>query len=309
MKTNSVVRFALLACLALGAADASAQAVRTWVSGVGDDVNPCSRTAPCKTFAGAISKTAAGGVISVLDPGGYGAVSITKAITIDGNGQVASILNANSNGVIVNAGAGDVVVLRNLQIQGIGSGINGVRFLAGGALHLQDVRIEGQTAAGVSFEPSGASELTISGGTITRTANGVLLKPGVAGTAAASLDGVAIVGNTGGVRAEAGVMATLRDCVVSRNVNAGVGAVSSGGVSQVTVRDSLLSGNDPSGALTSAAIKVNGSAATIAIHGNSIVNNGVGLQAANGGTIRSTGRNNVAGNDVDGSPTVTVATF
>ena len=89
----------------------------------------------------------------------------------------------------------------------------------------------------------------------------------------------------------------------------GVGAVSSGGVSQVTVRDSLLSGNDPSGALTSAAIKVNGSAATIAIHGNSIVNNGVGLQAANGGTIRSTGRNHVAGNDVDGSPTVTVATF
>ena len=104
-------------------------------------------------------------------------------------------------------------------------------------------------------------------------------------------------------------MATLRDCVVSRNVNAGVGAVSSGGLSQDTVRDSLLSGNDPSGALTSAAIKVNGSAATIAIHGNSIVNNGVGLQAANGGTIRSTGRNHVAGNDVDGSPTVTVATF
>ena len=71
----------------------SAQASRTWVSGVGDDVNPCSRTAPCKTFAGAISKTAAGGEIDALDPAGYGAVTITKAITIDGGGgQVASVL-------------------------------------------------------------------------------------------------------------------------------------------------------------------------------------------------------------------------
>ena len=137
----------------------------------------------------------------------------------------------------------------------------------------------------------------------------MLLKPRGVGTAAATLDGVAIVGNGGGVRAEAGVIATVRDSVISGNVNAGVGAVSSTGVSQVTVRDSLLSANNPSAALTSAAIKVNGTAATINLHGNSIVHNGVGLQAANGGSIRSTGRNHVAGNDVDGVPTVTNATF
>ena len=65
---------------------AHAQATRTWVSGVGDDANPCSRTAPCKTFAGAISKTAAGGEINVLDPGGFGAVTITKSITISSRG-------------------------------------------------------------------------------------------------------------------------------------------------------------------------------------------------------------------------------
>ena len=64
------------------ASSAHAQATRTWVSGVGDDANPCSRTAPCKTFAGAISKTAAHGEISVLDPGPYGAVTITKSITL-----------------------------------------------------------------------------------------------------------------------------------------------------------------------------------------------------------------------------------
>src|ERR687886_1417639 len=94
------------------------QATRTWVSGVGDDANPCSRTAPCKTFAGAISKTAAGGEISVLDPGGFGAVTITKAITIDGDGTLAGILAASVNGVIVNAGVNDVVVIRSISING-----------------------------------------------------------------------------------------------------------------------------------------------------------------------------------------------
>src|SRR5918993_4059175 len=88
------------------ASTAQAQATRTWVSGVGDDVNPCSRTAPCKTFAGAISKTAEGGEISALDPGGFGGVTITKSITISGVGVNASILGAASNGVVVNAGPG-----------------------------------------------------------------------------------------------------------------------------------------------------------------------------------------------------------
>src|SRR6185437_2849563 len=98
---------------------ANAQASRTWVSGVGDDANPCSRTAPCKTFAGAISKTAAGGEIDALDPAGYGAVTITKAITIDGSGgQVASVLVSGTNGIVVQAGAKDVVILRNLRING-----------------------------------------------------------------------------------------------------------------------------------------------------------------------------------------------
>src|SRR6266481_10190915 len=123
---------------------AQAQATRTWVSGVGDDANPCSRTAPCKTFAGAISKTAAGGEISVLDPGGFGALTITKSITIDGGeGQVASVLVSGTNGIVVAAGASDVVVLRNLRIQGLGGpngGLNGIRFISGAALFVENVR-------------------------------------------------------------------------------------------------------------------------------------------------------------------------
>src|SRR5947207_7356853 len=86
---------------------AQAQATRTWVSGVGDDANPCSRTAPCKTFAGAISKTATGGEIDVLDPGGFGAVTITKSITLDGGGFIAGVLVSGTNGIVVNAAAMD----------------------------------------------------------------------------------------------------------------------------------------------------------------------------------------------------------
>src|SRR2546426_161581 len=106
---------------------AHAQATRTWVSGVGDDANPCSRTAPCKTFAGAISKTAAAGEINVLDPGGFGAVTITKSITIRSDHIEAGVLVSGTNGIIVNVPAAtDRVLLEGLDIEGLGTGLNGV---------------------------------------------------------------------------------------------------------------------------------------------------------------------------------------
>src|SRR5436853_3548213 len=112
----------------------NAQATRTWVSGVGDDVNPCSRTAPCKTFAGAISKTATDGEIDALDSGGFGAVTITKAITIDGDSNLAGVLAAGTTGILVNLstpGVTNAVQLRNLSINGAGTGTNGIRIIAG----------------------------------------------------------------------------------------------------------------------------------------------------------------------------------
>src|SRR6201990_3749999 len=106
-----------VAAIALSTFSANAQATRTWVSGVGDDANPCSRTAPCKTFAGAISKTAAGGEINCLDPGGFGTVTITKSITLDCTSTLGSILGTATNGVNVN-GANAIGALRGLTIQG-----------------------------------------------------------------------------------------------------------------------------------------------------------------------------------------------
>ncbi len=143
---------------------AHGQATRTWVSGVGDDVNPCSRTAPCKTFAGAISKTAAGGEIDALDPAGFGAVTITKAMTLDGGGGiVASILVSGTNGVNVNAGASDAVVLRNLSFNGVNTGLSGVQFNSGASLSVEKSSIFGFTVTGINVVPSsGSPTLSIS---------------------------------------------------------------------------------------------------------------------------------------------------
>jgi hypothetical protein len=144
------VAFALSA---LATSAAYAQASRTWVSGVGDDANPCSRTAPCKTFAGAISKTAPGGEIDTLDPGGFGGVTITKSLTIDGiGGGESSILVSGTNGITISAASTDFVNLRNIQINGIQAGLNGVRVVNVGRLNMDNVAIFGFTQRSVSIE-------------------------------------------------------------------------------------------------------------------------------------------------------------
>src|SRR5690348_12870175 len=160
MKASKLIL--LTSTLLFLASFANGQASRTWVSGVGDDANPCSRTAPCKTFAGAISKTAAGGEIDALDPAGYGAVTITKAITIDGGGgQVASVLVSGTNGIVVQAGPSDVVILRNLRINGIGSGINGIRFLSGKDLNVENVYVFGFTQNGIDIALNQATHASV----------------------------------------------------------------------------------------------------------------------------------------------------
>src|SRR5437588_623013 len=142
--------------LALATTTMYGQASRTWVSGVGDDANPCSRTAPCKTFAGAISKTAAGGEINCLDPGGFGTVTITKAMTLNcSTYTLGSILAAGVPGVTINtASVNDRVTLRGLQIQRVNQtvtpGTIGVRILAAASVSIEDCVITGFSQQGIS---------------------------------------------------------------------------------------------------------------------------------------------------------------
>src|SRR5262245_41777570 len=127
-KITTSILFAVALALSMHAAPANAQATRTWLSGVGDDANPCSRTARCKTFAGAIAKTSAAGTIDCLDPGGFGGVTITKSITIDCSSMTGGVLVSGTNAVIVN-GAGVHAILRGITIDGLGTGLSGIRFV------------------------------------------------------------------------------------------------------------------------------------------------------------------------------------
>lgn len=172
-----------LASVCILASPAAAQATRTWVSGVGDDVNPCSRTAPCKTFAGAISKTAANGEISVLDPGGFGAVTITKSISIVAEGNEGGILASLTNGITINS-ATAVVYIRGLIIEGKGDGLNGINIVAAKSVLIEDTVIRGFRATGpangAGIKAAGTAKVTVVGSTLAD--NRVAIKADVFGT-------------------------------------------------------------------------------------------------------------------------------
>jgi hypothetical protein len=170
---------------------ASAQATRTWISGVGDDVNPCSRTAPCKTFAGAISKTADKGEINCLDPGGFGAVTITKSITLDCSGTQGSILAALTNGIIINS-ATAVVRIRGLNINGVLTGLNGIRVMAASKVSIENTVIDGFTQSGLTVV---AGTVTVINSSIRNNATGIGPSTGTT----VRISGNSIYGNTTGL--------------------------------------------------------------------------------------------------------------
>ena len=301
MKMPRPLRHSALALVALVLANSSAfaQATRTWVSGVGDDVNPCSRTAPCKTFAGAIPKTAPGGEISALDSGGFGSVTITKGITIDGTGVIASVLNAGGvNGIIVNAGVNDVVTLRNITINGVGTGLNGVRHLQAGALHLEGVTISGNTGIGVEITPTATPvQLTLTDTIIRDCVGGALHVVPLGGTLHVTVDNSRFERSFYGIRAEDGAMVTVNRSVASNNINSGFRANSAGGAVEINLENSVASNNGTNG------ISSTGAASIIRLSNSTITGNTTGLSPSAGGQILSYGSNRIAGNGVNGAPT------
>jgi hypothetical protein len=299
----ALVSIALLAILDSRAA--FAQVTRTWVSGVGDDVNPCSRTAPCKTFAGAISKTAAGGEIDVLDPGGFGAVTITKAISIEADGVIAGILVAGTNGIVVQAGANDNVILRGLTFEGTGSGLAGVKFNSGHALIIENCFINNFVQNGIDFEPTGASLLNVKNTVITNNVGGVLIKPVTGGSADASLEHVRSENNSVyGFRIEAASTVSAKSCVADLNKSNGFLAVGSTGPSVLNLDDCASFANGQGG--TGSGVQASGSQAIVRISNTAVSNNPTGLSAVSGGSLLSFRNNSVGGNIVDGTSTGTV---
>ena len=258
--------------------------------GVGDDANPCSRTAPCKTFAGAISKTAAAGEISVLDPGGFGVVTITKAITINGDGTLAGILASLSNGIIVNAGVNDEVIIKNISIHGGGNGLNGIRYLAGKQLTVQRVTINGFTTRGIDMQTAATSSLIVKDVDITDVPTGIFVKT-TAGQAFLATDNVRMEKMTNGIEFNTGdVRGSVRNSWLALMASNGI--LLSGGTAQVDVDACTLSFNGNAG------VDVNISGARARLSGNSFLNNSFGVDLTAGGIANTTGDNVFAGNSV-----------
>lgn len=297
----SLMGFFLL-CMA---GHANAQATRTWVSGVGDDANPCSRTAPCKTFAGAISKTAAGGVINALDSAGYGAVTITKAITIEAEGVVASALVSGTPGITINAAAGDIVVLRGIKLMGLGTGTNAINFINGGGLIVEDATIDSFATNGIRFAPATAATLTVRDTLIRSTGAAgaaIDIQPGAGGSANVMLERVQLVQNAGnGLQVRGPASVNVRDSVASTNGANGFAVIGGGLAVQLMLDNVISSENSVAGVLAQ------GSAAVIRMSGSTVSGNTQGIQTTTGGQVISFGNNRNRGNITDGAPTSTVA--
>jgi hypothetical protein len=293
---TKILALAVAVGAATAATPASAQATRTWVSGVGDDVNPCSRTAPCKTFAGAISKTAPGGEINCLDPAGFGAVTITKSITIDCTGTLGGILASSTTGVIVN-GAGAIVFLRGLEINGGPPnlpGVNGVRFLQGASLNIEDCTIYnflGASPNGFGVIVNNTStqvELFVTNTTIQN--NGPV--------SAVSGGGIAIIPTgTGSARF------TLNNVRLNNNAQHGLLINTSGTTGTAiagTINNSAFNGNANGVTLITAS---GGTSISVIMDGSDISNNtAIGIAASNNGVIRVS-NSTITGNATGLSPT------
>ena len=314
MKVSTILTAAVIAATGfIGfAGGASAQATRTWVSGVGDDANPCSRTAPCKTFAGAISKTATSGEINCIDPGGFGGVTITKAITIYCDDVEAGVLVSGTNAIIVNAPTTAAVVLRGLDIEGLGTGLNGVRFLAGGSLHVDDCLIRNFSSAsggnGIAFVPSNNAKLLVTDTTIWGNSfpgAGIHIAPTAGATAEVVVNNVVSSKNNNGIRADSAssgaISVEIVDSVVSLNTGNGITVLGGAGSIDVLVDGVTSSDNAATG------VRATGATAIIRLSNSNVFGNANGLATATGGQILSFVNNRIRGNTVDGAPTGTLA--
>ena len=306
MKHFRLTLHLLVLCLFAAAfsTEASAQATRTWVSGVGDDANPCSRTAPCKTFAGAISKTAINGEIDTLDPGPYGSVTIGKSLTIDGSGTFSSIINSVGSGIVINIPAGNPndphrsVRLRGLSISGTGTslgvgtrmGLDGVRILKAASVFLNDLVIQDFTEEGVDVNVDLDIAVVLDNVQI-RNCNGTGVRAQASvGFVAASLNNVRVHTCAVGVEAGPRTRVNVRDSVITRNPT---GLKASSATSVLNVHDSFV-------AISQTVGVIGGPGVIIRISSSTITQNATGIDA-NGGQMISLDHNTLFGNGFDGT--------
>ena len=302
-----MLAFSLPLILLAHVSNAHAQASRTWISGVGDDVNPCSRTAPCKTFAGAIAKTAVNGEINCLDPGGFGSVTITKSLTLDCSQTLGSIVHAGTNGITIpfdSFATSDVrktVRLRGLSMIGFDTGVVGVRITGGtnsinSSVFVENCVIDGNFAGiarGISDERTGGGELYVTDTMVRNTgATGILISPQAGGTGAridAVLDQVRVENSNFGISVGNGARVIINRSVFAGNTMSGIDAEGPAAAVEVNVDRSVSSSN---GVGISAV-----ASATIRLSNSDISFNGTAIN----GPTQSFGNNRIFGNGTAGT--------
>jgi hypothetical protein len=281
---------------------AQAQATRTFVSGVGNDADPCSRTAPCRTWSGALIKTFINGEINALDPGGYGTLNITKSITIDGHETKASTLSSGTNGFIINVPTGVAndphrsVRLRNISINGTGpsgtvgtrTGLDAIRILQAADVAIEHVFIQDFSGDGVEVN-TGANVDVMMNDVIIRNCNGSGIKSAAsAGQVVGQLDNVRIQNCAVGFESRNRGRFGIRNSVITHNTT----GVRTAGVDNIINIDDLFVSFATDGVIAN----VGG---TIRLS-NTVVTQNVNGINANGGEIVSMDHNSIFGNTNNG---------
>jgi hypothetical protein len=286
--------FAIIVFSIVCAASVDAQATRTWVSGVGDDANPCSRTAPCKTFQGAIVKTASGGEINVIDPGGFGGVTITKSITIDASNVLGGVLVSGTNAIIIN-GNETKVTLRGLDINGLNTGLSGIKIISAETVSIEKCTVYG-FSRGISDERPSDGQLSVSDTVLKNNSQENVFIGAVNSEVKAVFSNTEIKnGGATGLFARYGSNVIIRNSIVTGNGETGIMAQES---AVVEIIDSVVSQNQ-------FGITTGTGSPLIRLSGTSVTMNKEGLSIGSG-TIVSYGNNKIRGNQTDGAFSQTV---
>jgi hypothetical protein len=255
-------------CLAIAVAlcsqAAQAQSARTFVSAArGDDANPCnSIAAPCRTFQAAHDKTLSDGEVTVLDPGGYGSLIITRSINIinDGAGEASVLVSGGAVGILVNAPPAGYVNLRGITVQGIGfGGGRGIAFNTGFALTIENCVVRNHTDVGIDLRPAGNNHFAILNTLVADNGGraGIYIQTCCAGTVTAQFDRIQLYNNShkglevngGASPAGANISAVVTDSVAANNLatdnlNGGAFAVHTvNAATTLTVVRSVIHGN------------------------------------------------------------------
>jgi hypothetical protein len=277
-----------------------AQPARVFVGALGSDSNPCTFAQPCRTFQHAHDTVAAGGEIDVLDPAGYGILTISKAISIQGHGFAGIAATGGNTAITINAGPSDKINLRGLLIDGVGTRSDGIVFNSGASLNVQDCLIRNFVGGyGIFFFPTTAAVLSVSNTIISDIGYGLSVTNITSAPVTATLDTVGLF-NLSGIAVNVDAAGASTNVTIAGSViaNSDIGVFAGGGyAAAVLIRDSVVSNN------STGLEAFDGG--TIRVTEMVVTGNGTGL-LADGGVINSYGDNNIDGNTTDGAPTATI---